>query len=155
MWYMRMPISFTAHKMFVLGESGMRGSEEDILRVPRTSTWLAILFWSCRLKEGIAPRASTAAWWRQSHAALGNCALSASLPQNFCAVLGKFLKPTLSEVMTDWVFLVLHMCGWFRVWCEGVPSSHSCSWGNAYCALETESRVLNKLRNQVLGSTQK
>lgn len=134
------------------GIRNMRQREKNIPHMSRTSTLLSVLFWSCRLKRDCT-KGRHSMWWRQSHAALGNC-LSSSLPQNFCVVLGKFLKPTLSEVMTDWVLLVLCMCGWrFRVWREGVLSSHSRSWGNTYWALETESRLLNKLRNQVLGST--
>lgn len=86
----------------------------------------------------------------------GKLCLSSSLPQNFCVVLENFLKPTLSEVMTGWVLLVLRMCGWrFHVWREAGLSSHSRSWGNTHWALETESLVSNKLRNEVPRSTKK
>lgn len=153
---MRTTVSFILHDICPGEVRDVRLREQGIPCVSRTSTLLAVMFWSCRLKEGVAPQASTAAWGRWSHAGLGNCALSSSLLQNFCVVPGKFLKLTLSGWWLTWVLLVLRVCGWrFRVWCEGALSSHSWSWGNAHCALETESGVLNKLRNQVLGSTQK
>lgn len=145
---MSMLVSFTVLKTPGLGDLGLWG------RVNRSSPVcsgpLSCLLHHLRCRE-------------VNHNLMGNVAVCcpgkwyfSSLLQNFCAVPGTFLKPALLGVVTAWVFLVLHMCGWrFQVWREGVQSSHSCNWGNVQCAFKAESIVPSKLRIQVPGNTQK